>query len=119
MRVLLVELCVRVRRGVGPAGTAGVADLVGGGHGGVERGEVAHHALVLLLLVRVHRLRVLPQVVEPRELLPAVAGERALAGVFPVCLLLAACSHPTIRGRAYLMCRARCSLREKTMRHSP
>jgi hypothetical protein len=44
--------------------------------------QLAHHRLVERRLVCVHRLRVLAQVVEPRELLGAVAGEGALAGVF-------------------------------------
>ena len=58
------------------------ADLVGGGHGGVEGRELAHHALVLVLLVGVHGLRMLAQVVKARKLLAAVAGERSLARVF-------------------------------------
>jgi hypothetical protein len=44
--------------------------------------ELAHHGLVELGLVRVYGAGVLAQVVEPRELLGAVTGEGALAGVF-------------------------------------
>lgn len=62
---------------------SGGAGLVRGGHGGVEGGELAHHLLVLVLLVSVDGLRVLAQVVEARELLAAVTRERAFAGVFP------------------------------------
>jgi hypothetical protein len=59
------------------------AALGDGGHGGVEAGELLHHVLVLLLLVRVDRLRMLAEVVEARELLAAVAAEGAFARVFP------------------------------------
>lgn len=71
-----------VERGLAPF-PARLAGLVGCGHGGVERGEVAHHALVLLLLVGVHGLRMLAQVVEAGELLGAMASKGAFAGVFP------------------------------------
>jgi hypothetical protein len=64
----------------GPLATL-LADLVCGSHGCMERGELAHHALVLLSLVGVDGLGVLAEVVEAGELLVAVAGERALAGV--------------------------------------
>ncbi len=50
----------------------------------MEGGELAHHVLVLLLLVCVDRLGVLAQIIEARELLAAVTREGALAGVFPV-----------------------------------
>lgn len=82
--LLLLLLLLRLS-GLGLASLpARVRGLVGRGHGRVQRGELAHHLLVRLLLVRVHGLRVLPQVVEARELLPTVARERALAGVFSV-----------------------------------
>lgn len=68
--------------GVGGAFSALLGGLVGGGHGSVEGGEVAHHALVLLLLVGVDGLGMLAEVVEARELLAAMAGEGALAGMF-------------------------------------
>lgn len=67
---------------VGAAFGAVLGRFVGGGHGGVEGGELAHHALVLVLLVGVDGLGVLPEVVEPGELLAAVAGEGSFAGVF-------------------------------------
>ena len=57
--------------------------LVGGRHGGVEGGEVAHHGLVLVLLIGVDRLRVLAEVVEAGKLFSAMAGEGTFAGVFP------------------------------------
>ncbi len=48
----------------------------------MERSEVAHHALVLVVLVGMHGLRMLAQVVEARKLLAAVTRKGALAGVF-------------------------------------
>lgn len=69
-------------RGLAAFGTS-LGALAGGGHAGVEGGELVHHALVLLLLVCVDGLSVLAEVVEARELLAAVAGEGAFAGVFP------------------------------------
>ena len=89
-----------------------------GGHAGVERGELVHHALVLLLLISVNGLRVLAKVVETRELLAAMAGEGAFAGVFPA-------KRRSGRGEggrgegAYLICLARCSLLLKTILQSP
>ena len=69
-------------RRVSPPGAAGLADLVCSGHGGVERGKVTHHGLVLLLLVGVDGLGMLPEVVEARELLATVATKGALTRVF-------------------------------------
>lgn len=89
-----------------------------GGHASVERGELVHHALVLLLLISVNGLRVLAKIVETRELLAAMAGEGAFAGVFPA-------KGRSGRGKggrgegAYLMCLARCSLLLKTILQSP
>jgi hypothetical protein len=96
----------------------GDAGLVCSSHCGVEGGEVAHHALVLVLLVCMDGLGVLAQVVEARELFTAVAGEWTFACVFSVCVCV---SWGGLRGRGglYLMCLARCSLLLKTMRHSP
>lgn len=65
-------------RGLGALASAA---LGGGGHAGVERGELVHHTFVLVLLVCVDGLSVLAEVVEPRKLLAAVAGEGSLAGV--------------------------------------
>jgi len=62
---------------------ANTAELVGCRHGGMERGEVAHHAFVFILLVGMDSLCMLSEVVKARKLLRAVAGEGALAGVFP------------------------------------
>lgn len=47
---------------------SGLPSLGGGGHGGVERGELAHHAFVLVLLVGMHGLGMLAQIVETRKL---------------------------------------------------
>ena len=63
--------------------SAGRTTLCSCGHGRVERRELLHHALVLLLLVGVDGLCMLAEVVEARELLAAVAGEGAFTGVFP------------------------------------
>ena len=106
--------------GVLAALAAGLAGLVGGGHGCVEGGEVAHHALVLLLLVGVDGLCMLAEVVEAGELLGAVAGKGAFAGVFPERdKVRSTATTGARRGTGYLMCLARCSLRLKTMRQSP
>jgi hypothetical protein len=59
--------------------------LVGGGHGGVQGRELAHHTLIGVLLIGVHSLSMLAQIVETRELLSTMAGERTFAGVLPVC----------------------------------
>jgi hypothetical protein len=55
--------------------------LVGGSHGGVQRRQLAHHALVGLLLVSVNGLCMLAEIVETRELLSAMTSERTFAGV--------------------------------------
>ena len=59
--------------------------LVGSGHGGVQGRELAHHTLIGVLLIGVHGLSMLAQIVETRELLSTMAGERTFAGVLPVC----------------------------------
>jgi hypothetical protein len=53
-------------------------------HGGMKRGEIAHHALVLVLFVSVDSLRVLTKVVETRKLFATVAGKGAFTGMFPI-----------------------------------
>ena len=54
----------------GPLGAFATATaLGGGGHAGVEGGELLHHALVLLLLVGVDGLCMLAEVVEAGKLL--------------------------------------------------
>lgn len=45
--------------------------------------ELAHHGVVQLLFVGVNCLCMLAEIVEAGELLPAMASERTLAGVFP------------------------------------
>lgn len=69
-------------RRVRPPDSASLANLVCSSHGSVERGKVAHHGLVLLLLVGVDCLCMLPEVVKAGELLAAMATKRALARVF-------------------------------------
>ena len=76
------------RAGDGASLAARLAALGGGGHGGMEGGELVHHALVLLLLVGVDGLGMLAEIVETRELLAAVASERSLSGVFPVYIVV-------------------------------
>jgi hypothetical protein len=53
------------------------------GHGGVEGSKVAHHSLVLVLLISVDGLGMLTQVIETRKLLCAVASKGAFASMFP------------------------------------
>jgi hypothetical protein len=74
--------CRDVDRSLAPF-SSWLTSLVGRGHGGMERGEVAHHALVLLLLICVHGLCVLAQIIEAGELLGAMAAKGAFARVFP------------------------------------
>ena len=50
----------------------------------MQGGELAHHTLVGVLLVGMHCLSMLAQIVEARELLSTMAGERTFAGVLPV-----------------------------------
>jgi len=57
--------------------------LIGGGHGGVQGRELAHHTLVGILLISVHGLGMLAQIVETRELFSTMASERTFAGVLP------------------------------------
>jgi len=69
--------------GPSPSTTSRASNLVRSSHGGVQRGQVAHHALVLVLFVGVHSLRVLTQVVKTRKLLGAMARKRTFTSVFP------------------------------------
>ena len=50
----------------------------------MQRGELAHHTLVGILLVGMDSLGMLAQIIETRELLSTVAGERTFAGVLSV-----------------------------------
>ena len=102
-----------------------LGSLVGGGHGGMQRGELAHHTLIGILLVGMHCLSMLAQIVETRELLSTVASERTFTGVLPVERMMMIESG-TEGGRREerarntdLMCLAKCSLLLKTMRQSP
>ena len=60
-----------------------LARLGCGCHGGVEGREVAHHALVLFLLVCMDGLGMLTEVVGTRKLFSTVTGEVAFSSVFP------------------------------------
>lgn len=51
-------------------------------HTRMQPRQLPHHRLVLRMHIRMHRLRVLSQIIEARELLEAVAGEGAFAGMF-------------------------------------
>ena len=76
------------------------------------------------LLVGMHCLRVLSQIIEAGKLLPAMTSKRAFAGMFPT-------GEQGVRNGikgslttwncrwTHLTWRARCSLREKTILHSP
>ena len=61
-----------------------LGSLVRGGHGGMQGRKLAHHTLVGVLLVGMDSLCMLTQIVETRELLSAMAGERTFASVLPV-----------------------------------
>jgi hypothetical protein len=74
----------RLRMLLSTALAAMLGGLVGGSHRCMQRRELAHHALVGLLLVCVNRLRMLTKIVEARELLSAMTSERTFAGMLPV-----------------------------------
>lgn len=102
--------------------------LAGGGHGGMEGGELVHHALVLVLLVGVDGLCMLAEVVEARKLFGTVTSERPFARMFPEHdrateneMATSATKSRHIGGGegTCLMCLARCSLLLKTILHSP
>ena len=96
--------------------TGTTTNLVRSSHGGVQRSEITHHAFVQVLLIRVHCLSMLPEVIESWKLFWTVTREGPFA-----CMFSGYCEKDE-RGDwlgMYLMCLARCSLREKTMRHSP
>jgi hypothetical protein len=59
--------------------------LIGSGHSSMKRGEVAHHLLILLLLISMDGLSMLAQVIQTRELLATVAREGTFTSVFPCC----------------------------------
>jgi hypothetical protein len=60
----------------------GVTRFVGSCHGSVERGQVPHHAFVLLLLVSVDGLSMLAKVIQTRELFAAMASKGPFASMF-------------------------------------
>jgi hypothetical protein len=63
---------------------AGGTSLIGSCHSGMERREVTHHLVVLLLLIRMNSLSMLAEVVKTRELFPAMTSEGTFTSVFPV-----------------------------------
>jgi hypothetical protein len=58
-------------------------NLVGCGHGCMEGGELAHHPLIVVLLICMHCLSMLAQIIEAGELFRAMASKGAFASVFP------------------------------------
>lgn len=88
------------------------------GHRGMQSRKVAHHLFVFVLLVCVHCLRVLTEIVQARELLPAMASKGPLPSVFSTPQYVSR-RLQCILQRTYRICRARCSLRLKTILHSP
>jgi hypothetical protein len=105
-----------------------LASMLGGlvrcGHGGMQGGELAHHTLVGVLLVSMDCLGMLAQIVETRELLSTMAGERTFASVLPVERMMSESGTEEERREERarntdLMCLAKCSLLLKTMRQSP
>jgi len=61
-----------------------LGSLVGGCHCGMQGRELAHHALVSLLLIGVNGLRMLAEVIEARKLLSTMTSERTFASMLPV-----------------------------------
>lgn len=81
-RIFSAVCCRRRRLLLAPIPAARLAAFSSSGHRSVHGGEVAHHRLILLLLVRVHRLRVLAKIVQARELLSTMTRERPFARMF-------------------------------------
>ncbi len=81
--------------------------------------ELAHHALIGLLLVSMHGLGMLAEIVETRELLSTMAGERTFTSVLPVWKRVSQGRREEGARNTDLMCLAKCSLLLKTMRQSP
>jgi len=86
-RIILLRLG---QRQVGSRGDSCLAtfstrstSLIGSRHSSVQRSEVAHHLLVLLLLVGMDGLSMLAQVVKTRELFPAMTGKGTFTSMFP------------------------------------
>lgn len=55
----------------------------------MKRGELVHHAVVLLLLVGVDGLRMLTKIIETRELLSAVTCKWPLPRMLPTSMRMA------------------------------
>jgi hypothetical protein len=49
----------------------------------VKGSQLAHHPLICVLLIGMNGLSMLSEIVETRELLAAMTGKWALAGMFP------------------------------------
>lgn len=57
--------------------------LVCGSHCGMKGSKIAHHALILVLLIGMYGLRMLTKIVETRELFTTVTCERTFTSVLP------------------------------------
>lgn len=68
--------------GSGSSAASRMTGFVSSGHRGVQRGEIAHHTLVLVLLVGMNSLCVLTEIVKARELFSTMTGEWTFASVF-------------------------------------
>lgn len=116
-----VWLSVESSRGGGPLGSL---PPCGGRHSGMETSQIFHHLVIVSQLVGVDSLRVLAEVVESRKAFATVAAERTFAGMFSASQVHVSGSLSSAAGRygvvvRYLMCLARCSLRENTILQSP
>lgn len=74
--------CVVASSSPGCPPTARVTCLVSSGHSGMKRGQIAHHAFVLFLLVCMDRLCMLAQIVESRKLFSAMTSKRTFSSMF-------------------------------------
>jgi len=70
-------------RRVGTPSATSMSYLVCRCHRSMERGEMTHHSLILLLLVSMNGLSMLPEIVKTRKLFSAMATKGAFAGMFP------------------------------------
>ena len=70
-------------RRVGTPSTTNMSYLVRRGHRSMERGEMTHHSLILLLLVSMDGLSMLPEIVKTRKLFSTMTTKGTFAGMFP------------------------------------
>ena len=73
--VIAIGIVVRWRSSAAgtPSASTHVPSLISSSHRSMQRRQIAHHALILLLLVRMDRLSMLAQIIEARELFAAMA----------------------------------------------